>query len=33
MTLKNNSIEERCTMLGERLRGGSRYSGNDEVVL
>ncbi len=33
IAVKNNSIEERCTMLADRLRGGSRYNGNDEVML
>ena len=30
LAVKNNSTEERCTMLTERLRGGLGYNGNVE---
>jgi exodeoxyribonuclease V alpha subunit len=32
LAVKNNSTEERCTMLTERLRGGLGYNGNVEVM-
>ena len=32
IAVKNNSIEERCTMLAERLRGRSSDNGEDEVT-
>jgi exodeoxyribonuclease V alpha subunit len=33
IAVKNNAIEERCTMLAQRLQGGLGYNGDDEVVL
>ena len=32
IAVKNNAVEERCTMLAERLRGGAAYKSNDEVT-
>jgi exodeoxyribonuclease V alpha subunit len=31
IAVKNNTLDERCTMLTERLRSWSRYNDNDEV--
>ncbi len=32
LAVKNNATEERCTLLAERLRGGSSHSGEGEVM-